>query len=147
MVKYALKCDDCAIGFEGWFSSSDAYDEQRENGDLTCPACASHQISKQIMAPAIRDSRTEKAVQHIDAEKMMAMAKAIRDHVESTHEYVGDKFADKARAMYYGEEDHRPVWGETTLEEARELVEEGVPAIPLPGAVRPQKADDRKKLN
>lgn len=147
MVKYALKCDACGIGFEGWFSSSAAYDEQSAAGELTCPQCGGAGISKQIMAPAVRDSRTEKAVRHIDAEKFAAMARAVREHVESTHEYVGDKFADRARAMYYGEEDHKPVWGETTLQEAKKLIEEGVPAMPLPTPMVPQRAPDPKKLN
>ncbi len=147
MVKYALRCDTCEIGFEGWFSTSDAYDAQREAGELTCPQCGSPSISKQIMAPAVRDSRTEKAVRHIDVEKFEAMARAVREHVETTHEYVGDRFADRARAMYYGEEEHKPVWGETTLQEAKELVEEGVPAMPLPGAMAPEKPGDPKKLN
>ncbi len=147
MVKYALACDQCGVGFDGWFSSSAAYDEQREAGEIACPNCGADSISKQIMAPAVRDSRTEKAVQNMDTAKFAAFAKAVREHVSSTHEYVGDQFADKARAMYYGEEDQKAVWGEVTLKEARELVEEGVPALPLPDAMAPRKPVDQKKLN
>lgn len=147
MVKYALKCDICEVRFEGWFSSSDAYEAQRHSGELTCPSCDATEISKQIMAPSIRDSRTEKAVQHMDGKAFAEMAKAVRDHVESTHQYVGEKFADTARAMFYGEQEKRPVWGETTLDQAKELVEEGVPALPLPGPMVPDKPADPKKIN
>lgn len=147
MVKYALRCDTCGIGFEGWFSSSSAYDEQREAGEISCPNCNAATISKQIMAPAVRDSKSGTKQPSIDPEKFEAMAKAVREHVSTTHEYVGDQFADTARAMYYGEAEQKPVWGETTLEEAKELVEEGVPALPLPGPMAPEKPVDQKKLN
>lgn len=147
MVKYALKCDHCELGFEGWFSSSSAYDEQRARGEISCPNCGAATISKQIMAPAVRDSRGGPAIPLPDREKFAEMAKAVRDHVSTTHEYVGDRFADTARAMHYGETEQKAVWGEATLKEAKELVEEGVPALPLPGPIAPEKPVDQKKLN
>lgn len=147
MVKYALKCDHCGIGFEGWFSSSSAYDDQRDKGKISCPNCGAVTISKQIMAPAVRDSKKAPAISSPDVEKLTEMAKAVREHVSSTHEYVGDRFADTARAMHYGETEQKAVWGETTLKEAKELVEEGVPALPLPGPMAPEKPIDQKKLN
>ena len=79
--------------------------------------------------------------------QMAEMAKDVREHVSSTHEYVGGSFAETARAMHYGETDSRPVWGETTPAEAKELVEEGVPAMPLPAPFVPEKPVDQKKLN
>lgn len=80
-------------------------------------------------------------------EQFKAMAKAVREHVSSTHEYVGDKFAETARSMHYGEIEQKSVWGETTLQEAKELVEEGVPALPLPAPMAPEKPVEPKKLN
>ena len=99
------------------------------------------------MAPAVRDSRTEKAVQHLDEKKLAELASAVRNHVSSTHEYVGDRFAETARAMHYGETEEKSVWGEVTLDEAKDLVEEGVPALPLPGPFAPERPVDQKKLN
>ena len=78
---------------------------------------------------------------------LAAMMKKVRDHIASTHEYVGKDFATRARAMHDGEADAKPVWGETTLAEAKSLIEDGVPALPLPEPFAPPKPVDQKKLN
>ncbi|MFC6198927.1 DUF1178 family protein [Ponticaulis profundi] len=146
MVKYALACDTCETHFEGWFSSSDAFDAQKEAGELTCPQCGASSVSKRIMAPAVSGTKKQEISKENRA-RVAQMAKAVREHVSSTHEYVGENFADTARAMYYGETESRPVWGQTSLEEAKTLVDEGVPALPLPGPFAPEKPVDQKKLN
>ena len=123
MIRYSLAC----VGeheFEAWFSNSKTYDTQRKKKLVECPVCGSTDVKKQIMAPMVRSSDravpTEVAAAKIAAE--------IRQHISSTHDYVGEKFADEARAMYYGETEHRPVWGEVTPEVAKDLIDEGVPA-------------------
>ncbi|MBV7257825.1 DUF1178 family protein [Pacificimonas sp. WHA3] len=75
----------------------------------------------------------------IETAKVMLqkMAKAQADAVAQS-DYVGDKFADEARAMHYGEQDARPIYGETRPEDAKALREEGVPAIPLLFPVKQQ---------
>jgi len=129
--------------FEAWFSDSKAYDLQRKRKLVECPACGSTEVHKQIMAPTVRSS--DRAVPaDVAAAKVAA---EIRQHIETTHDYVGDKFADEARSMYYGETAHRPVWGEVTPEVAQELVEEGVPALPLPKPFAPEPPRRRTKLN
>ena len=142
MIRYSLAC----VGehpFEAWFSDSKAYDRQRKRKLVECPVCGSTEVHKQIMAPMVRSS--EKAVPaEVAAAKVAA---EIRQHIETTHDYVGDKFADEARSMYYGETAHRPVWGEVTPEVAQELVEEGVPALPLPKPFAPEPPRRRAKLN
>jgi hypothetical protein len=146
MIRYALKC----VGdhrFEAWFSNSQAYDKQRKRELVECPECGSHDVSKQIMAPAVRASRDKSA--RVESPEAMAakVAGEIRQHIATTHDYVGDKFADEARSMFYGEIDTRPVWGEVTPEIARELHEEGVPALPLPKPFAPHKPREPGKLN
>ena len=142
MIRYSLAC----VGeheFEAWFSDSAAYDAQRKKRLVECPVCGSTKVQKQIMAPSIRSS--EKAV---PAE--VAAAKAadeIRKHIADPHTYVGDKFADEARAMYYGEAEHRPVWGEVTPDVAQELVDEGVPAMPLPKPFAPEPPKQKRRAN
>ncbi|WP_022694347.1 DUF1178 family protein [Ponticaulis koreensis] len=151
MVKYALQCLSCQSPFEAWFSGSDAFDQQKEKGLVTCPECGSADVKKQIMAPSV--SGTKKRGNAVPAaastpdQKMAEMMRAVRDHIASTHEYVGSDFARKARAMHEGEAEAKPVWGETTLEEAKELIEDGVSAVPLPEAATPAKPVDQKKLN
>lgn len=145
MIRYAIECQDCEAEFEAWFASSDAFDSQRERGLVTCPGCGGTQVRKQIMAPSVRPSEKAGATEPERAFGKLA-AKA-RQHISENYDYVGDGFAEEARSMYYGERDHRPVWGETTAEEREALKEEGIPAAPLPPAFVPAKPEDKTKLN
>lgn len=142
MIRYSLAC----VGeheFEAWFSNSEAYDKQRKKKLVECPVCGATDVRKQIMAPMVRSS--DKAVPaDVAAAKVAA---EIRQHIATTHDYVGEKFADEARAMYYGETEHRPVWGEVTPEAAQELAEEGVPAMPLPKPFAPDPPRRKGRVN
>ncbi len=141
MIRYSLAC----VGeheFEAWFSNSKAYDTQRKKRLVECPVCGSTDVRKQIMAPAVRSS--EKKAEAVMAAKM---AGEIRQHIAATHDYVGEKFADEARSMYYGEVEHRPVWGEVSPDVARELIEEGVPAMPIPKAFAPEPPRRKARMN
>ena len=147
MIKYALACDQ-AHEFESWFPSSEAYESQRKRGFVTCPICDSPKVEKQIMAPRV--ARTDKArsaptpeaptpepaqpvaVLSDKEREIRAMLRAIREHVEKTAENVGDRFADEARKMHYGEIEHRSIYGQANPVEARELWEEGIEVHPLP---------------
>ena len=142
MIRYSLAC----VGeheFEAWFSNSKTYDTQRKKKLVECPVCGSTDVKKQIMAPMVRSS--DRAVPaEVAAAKIAA---EIRQHISSTHDYVGEKFADEARAMYYGETEHRPVWGEVTPEVAKDLIDEGVPAMPLPNPFAPDPPRRKARLN
>jgi hypothetical protein len=147
MIKYALACDQ-AHEFESWFPSSEAYESQRKRGFVTCPICDSPKVEKQIMAPRV--ARTDKgrpapmpeaptpeptqpvAVLSEKEREIRAMLRAIREHVTKTAENVGDRFADEARKMHYGEIEHRSIYGQANPVEARELWEEGIEVHPLP---------------
>ena len=146
MIRYALHCKACDEDFEAWFASSSAYETLKEKRQVRCTACNSSRVDKQIMAPAV--SSTAKKGAAADPEKMFAaFAEKARQHVAENFDYVGDSFADEARAMYYGEQDERPIWGETTAEESDALQEEGVPALPLPPAFAPKKPRRKQQLN
>ncbi len=133
MIRYALTCDD-DHEFEGWFGSSAEYDEQQAGGLLECPFCASKQVRKQIMAPAI--SGTKRSASAPEPAKMQAMmmeaAGRIRAHVEENFDDVGDSFATEARAIHEGKAEDRGIYGQATPREVRDLVEDGVPVAPLP---------------
>ena len=146
MIRYSLAC----VGeheFEAWFSNSAAYDTQRRKKLVECPVCGSHDVRKQIMAPAIRDSGSKSGRTHSDEAEAAKMAGEIRRKIAETHDYVGEKFADEARSMYYGETEQRPVWGEVTPDVAKELQEEGVPAMPIPKPFAPDPPRRRAKMN
>ncbi|MEL6661954.1 MAG: DUF1178 family protein [Pseudomonadota bacterium] len=146
MIKYALTCSACEADFEAWFASSSAYDDQKGRGLVTCAICGSPDVSKQIMAPAVAGTKRTVATMPDDmVQKFVAKAKA---HVAKNFDYVGDKFADEARAMYYGETDERAIWGATTPDEAKALEDEGVPAAPLPAPLVPEiPPTDDDKIN
>ena len=137
MIRYALICGDCEHDFEAWFASSAAFDTQAGKRLVTCPDCGGANVAKQIMAPSVKSPK--KAAARSDAERLVAeFADKARDHVAKNFDYVGDDFADEARAMYYGETEDRPIWGATTPEESAALAEEGVPAARLPRAFTPK---------
>ena len=125
-----------------------AYDAQRKKKLVECPVCGSHDVRKQIMAPAIRDSGRSLASDrnHLRRWPRRWPARSA-SKIAETHDYVGDKFADEARSMFYGEAEHRPVWGEVTPDVAKDLIEEGVPAMPIPKPFAPDPPRRRAKLN
>lgn len=133
MIKYSLQCDH-GHSFEGWFSSSSDYDDQAASGLLCCPQCGTDKVEKAIMTPAVRSS-----------DKQAAIAEAIRNEIAQNCDDVGDSFADEARAMYYGEKPQRGIYGKATPKEAKDMLEEGIPALPLPAALDPKRA--KNKLN
>ena len=159
MIVFDLHCEH-GHRFEGWFKSSSDYEEQKTRGLVTCPECATDAVSKAPMAPAVPAkgnskpdralaSRPEqqpapgegKAVTNApppaEVQKAMeALAKAQAKALENST-YVGKNFVKEAREMHYGERDEAPIHGQASLEEAKELAEEGVPVAPLPFPVAP----------
>lgn len=126
MIRFHLKCDQ-DHAFESWFQSNEAYDKLVTSGMVSCTACGSTKVSKSIMAPAVSTSRTVTAPKPTEA----AIA-ALREKVESTSDYVGKGFAKEARDMHDGLAPERAIYGEANLQEAKKLVEDGVPVVPLP---------------
>jgi hypothetical protein len=128
MIRYALTCanDD---QFEGWFSSSADYDDQENRGLISCPVCGSVEVRKAPMAPAVARSRRD--------DNPAEIAAKVRAHIREKFDYVGDGFADEARAIHEGDAPDRPIWGEATPEEAKSMVEEGLPVAPLPAPFAP----------
>ena len=132
MIVFDLKCRDGGEVFEGWFSSGADFDEQTARGLLQCPYCQSSQVEKAPMAPRV--GRRSNQVDHTGALRRLA---ELQDRMLKGSEWVGSSFPEKARAMHLGEIDHRPVHGEASPDEARSLIKEGVPVMPLPLPVVP----------
>jgi hypothetical protein len=150
MIRYALRCDR-DHEFESWFQSSSAYDAQVRRKLVTCPICGSAKVEKAIMAPRIvgkkgRAHAPEPAAApptevqgEAPASLMMtqelelrAKLKELRDHVVKNADNVGEQFPHEARAMHYGDKEHRPIYGEASPEEAKAMIEEGIEVSPLP---------------
>jgi hypothetical protein len=130
MIRYALKCDR-AHQFEVWFANSAAYETLAAAGRVECPICGSTQVEKALMAPAVAATPAENPAPTPEQLLMERLA-AWRRHIEENSDYVGLEFAREARAIYEGKAPDRPIWGEARPDEARALIEDGVPVAPLP---------------
>ena len=128
MIVFDLQCRDGGETFEAWFRSSADYEEQRDKGLVECPYCQSANIKKAPMAPRVPRKGSGNPLARI-AEMQAEMLKESR--------WVGDKFAETARAMHCGEIAREQVHGQATIEQAKSLVDDGVPVAPLPLPVTP----------
>ena len=136
MIRFALICDR-GHDFDAWFGSGDAYDEQTRARAVVCPCCGSAEVKKAPMAPAVKRSRpalaaAPESLGTSERKKTYAFLKGLRAHLEANAEHVGPAFPEEARKMHYGEAEARSIYGEASLDEARALAEEGIPAVPLP---------------
>ena len=152
MIRYCLKCTD-GHSFDSWFQSADAFDTLVAKGMVSCAICGGSAITKALMAPrvAVHDAPTTTAVAAPEgilpsrplstpthpAEQML---RAMRQHLAQNSTYVGGRFADEARAMHQGETEERMIHCEAKPDEARALIEEGIPIAPLP-FIPPDKAN------
>ena len=134
MIRFSLSCDH-DHEFEGWFRNNDDFETQQKRGFVECPACGSHKVEKALMAPAVSTGRKkEKVALAMNAQQQAAMAqlKALSEKMRENADYVGDKFAEEARKIHFGEADARGIYGEATPDEARGLAEDGVEFLPIP---------------
>lgn len=127
MIRYQLRCPQ-GHDFDGWYPSSDGYERLAAAGQVACPTCGATRIEKALMTPAVA---AEGALHDTPSEAARALA-ALRDHVEANSDYVGTAFADQARAMHDGDIPERAIHGEARLDQARALLEDGIPVLPLP---------------
>lgn len=137
MIKYALACD-LGHAFEGWFSHSADYDDQRGRGLVDCPLCGSHAVAKQIMAPKVSGTKAQRAATPDPVpqaqEMMMEALGQVRQYVQDNFDDVGDTFAREARAIHEGDAEDRGIYGQATPAEVRDLSEDGIRVAPLPTA-------------
>jgi hypothetical protein len=148
MIRYSLTCAE-THSFDSWFADAAAYEALQRAGQVTCPVCGSARVEKALMAPAVRPARRAAAAQgpaQLPAEagagtrpslsepasEIEAKLAELRRQVEANSEYVGMGFAAEARRIHDGEAPERPIYGEARPDEARRLIEDGVPVAPLP---------------
>lgn len=150
MIVFDLQCGPNGHRFEGWFGSSQDYESQQARGLVSCPTCGSPEVVKAVMAPNVgrkgnqlpvptrTSSEPAPTAQSManaplppEAVAMLKAVAAMQAEAIKSSTWVGEKFADDARAMHYGEKDPAAIHGRATLDEARELMEEGIPVAPL----------------
>lgn len=143
MIQYALKCSQ-GHAFDSWFQSAAAYDKLAGAGMVVCAICGDACVEKAIMTPRVRPARkvearsetsakeenpVEMSVPPAELEKALS---ELRRKVEENSDYVGKDFASEARKMHLGDAPERAIYGEAKPEEAKALIEDGVPVAPLP---------------
>lgn len=141
MIRFSLACAN-DHDFESWFQSGAAFDRLLAEGLITCAVCGSDAVSKSLMAPTVRPARktgktrsdtpTPATSLTADASPQEKALAALRREVEKNSDYVGMNFAAEARAIHVGDAPERSIYGEARIDEARKLVEDGVPVAPLP---------------
>jgi hypothetical protein len=138
MILFDVKCAKGHV-FEAWFRDSNTADRQMAGRKVACPECGSSKVAKAPMAPRIGKKGGSETKSQPPSKEMVAMSAKLqkelgelRAKVEANCDYVGEKFAEEARKIHYGETDPRSIYGETSKEEAHELAEEGVEFARIP---------------
>jgi len=159
MILYRLRCSK-GHEFESWFKDSKSYERQEKKSLIGCAMCGDAKVTRALMAPRLGTKGNKKTsvanavptaapapAPSPEQQKMAALAKhmpkelrdallKVRAEVEKNCEHVGDKFAEEARKIHYGESDKRGIYGETSDEEAEALAEEGIEFGRLPWVPR-----------
>lgn len=154
MILYRLRCSK-GHEFDSWFRDSKTYERQEKKSLVGCAVCGDAKVARAIMSPRL-GTKGNKASPAAPAEAMVpapspspeqqqmaALARKmpkelrealirVRTEVEKNCEHVGDKFAEEARKIHYGESGKRGIYGETTDKEAEALAEEGIEFGRLP---------------
>jgi hypothetical protein len=124
--------------FEGWFAGDDDFLDQNGRGLIECPLCADKVIVRLPSAPRLNLSgaqepaaATPPAPADETAAKQARWMQVVR-HVIANTEDVGERFADEARRIHYGDAEERPIRGRASAEEREALQEEGIEVHPLP---------------
>lgn len=149
MIVFDLECRAGGHRFEGWFASSEDFASQQARGLVTCPACGAPEVDKALSPPRLTRKgnqlpavsapqvRTE-AAQPVssaplppEAAAMLKAVAAVQAEMLKTSTWVGENFAEDARAMHYGEKDMAMIHGRASPEDVKNLIEEGVPVAPV----------------
>ena len=131
MILFDLKCD-AGHQFEAWFRDGASFDSQQRSRKVQCPTCGSDAVDKALMAPKL--VRGERAVEPSPSKTQsksgpapgLKMLRALREHIEKNSDDVGERFADEARKVHYGEVEPHNIHGRATPGESQELREEGI---------------------
>jgi hypothetical protein len=129
MILFALRCA-ADHEFEGWFRNGDAFDTQSAAGKIVCPSCGSKNVEKAPMAPHL--GRSRKGENEPSPAQIRKALEEVRREVEAKCDYVGERFAEEARRIHYGETDARSIYGEASADDAKTLTEEGIEFTRIP---------------
>ena len=131
MIKYSLQCKKCDLIFESWFSSSVEFDRLKKLKLLKCDRCGSLKVHKTIMSPSLLKTKTN--VEEIKLKKVKEKLKEYQKFIKKNFEYVGENFKYKARSLHYNKTTkNKGIYGNASLEDVKELKEEGIETEIIP---------------
>ena len=130
MIVFNLICSTCEYEFEGWFDNSSAFESQKKRKLINCPNCESSKIKKTLVAPNVGKKSNAKKI--TNKKTIASNINKIKKIVEDNFDYVGDQFTEEAKKIKYGETEDRPIYGEATIEQTKELIDEDISITPLP---------------
>ena len=130
MIVFNLICSECDYPFEGWFDNTLVFKNQKRHKLINCPNCESTHISKALVAPNVGKKSNAKIIKN--KKTIASNIKKIKKIVEENFDYVGDNFTEEAKKIKYGETKDRPIYGEATVEQTKELIDEDINITPLP---------------
>lgn len=168
MIVFDLICRDGGHQFEGWFGSSEDYEQQQAAGLVDCPTCGRTAVDKAMMAPNVGVKGNQRTVtqpdspkpteSHLPVEGGQPMTKAVPVPAEyqelvgklaqaqakmlEQSKWVGGDFPEQARAIHYGEKDAAPIHGTASADDVAELEDEGIDVMPLPLPITPPEAQN-----
>ena len=130
MIVFNLQCKICSIKFEGWFENSNEFEKQKRKKIILCPNCNSSSVSKSLMTPNVSKKTNTQITK--TKKTIVNNIKKYKKIIEKNFDYVGDNITEEAKKIKYGEIEERAIYGEASLEQTKELIEEEIPFSPLP---------------
>ena len=130
MIVFNLICSDCDFDFEGWFDDTKSFNNQKKRKLINCPNCGSPKVKKTLVAPNVSKKSNSKSV--ANKKTLASNIKKIKKIVEDNFDYVGNSFSEEAKKIKYGETKDRPIYGEATIEQTKELIDEEIDVTLLP---------------
>ena len=134
MIRYCLKCKNCSLEFDSWFSSSKEFDRLKNLKHINCQNCSSVKIEKSLMSPNLTNTKNKTFDQNDQKLKEVKnQLKKYQKFVKDNFEFVGDNFSYKARSIHYNNKKNKKgIYGNATIKEVKELKEEGIETEMIP---------------
>ena len=135
MIKYKLICKNCDYSFDSGFASSKEYEKLKRLKHLNCYSCNSLNVEKTLMSPNILNVKKNN-IKILKDDKYIKIKNKLKEYqkfIKNNFEYVGENFAYEARSIHYNnKKKSKGIYGKVTVEEAKELKEEGIDTEIIP---------------
>ena len=138
MIVFDLGCEN-SHRFEGWFTSTDDFEQQVGRKLVACPLCGNANVVRLPHVSHIKSGGKERAPRNAQAAGLQQyanvgtemLAKLVEHIVENTDD-VGTAFPEEARKIHYRETPERRIRGTASRDEVEALKDEGIEVVALP---------------